>query len=592
VTNLIWIISGVPLDLPKMQSLYIFVEQRSVKLRKRADRRAVTALDTIVEPAKASLGPPAILSLCASFLALPQAAAVAWILGALVAGVASSADVLIGALAYILAGVLRHLLEQRAGRMAFSLGQTIVRDWRRRIVDRQSIATRTAVDRKASAAVATLVGPGLDQLIPWFTRYRIAELRVYVVPLVLLLVLMPLSWVTSLILLITGPVIPLFMALIGFAARDATERQLSESLSLNGAVHEWLNAAADLRLLDATPRVIAAFGGSADRLRSKTFTVLRIAFLSSSVLELFAALGVALVAVYVGFSLLGTISFGTWGAPITPTEGIFILLLVPEFFQPLRDLAAAWHDRAAASAVAEEAVKLEAALPSALQGRGASVPALPGSLAIDVHDLSVSAGGRVLHFPDFSVAAGERVALTGPSGAGKTTLLTLLAGLQRPSGGKIMVCGVPLDDDHADAWRGRISYASQFPHLFQMSVRGNVGLKDRRPAYEPVAAAISDAGVSDLVQSLPRGDLTRLGESGAGVSGGEARRLTLARAFYAGADLLLADEPTADLDDETAARTIAMLLALADRGTTLILASHDQRLLRHMDRRIALGAVT
>ncbi|MDQ0420461.1 ATP-binding cassette subfamily C protein CydD [Peteryoungia aggregata LMG 23059] len=555
--------------------------------------RAVTALDSIVEPAKAPLREAVILSLGASFLVLPQAAAVAWLLGVLIARTASLNDVLITALVFVLTGFLRHGLEQMAGRLAFGLGQQIVRDWRNRIVGRQSITTMTAIDRRASASIATLAGPGLDQLIPWFTRYRLAEMRVLVVPIVLLVVLLPISWITSLILLVTGPLIPMFMALIGFAARDATERQLSESLSLNSAVLEWLNAAADLRLLDAAPRVIEAFSESAERLRSKTLAVLRIAFLSSSVLELFAALGVALVAVYVGFSLLGTLSFGTWGAPMTPAEGIFILLLVPEFFQPLRDLAAAWHDRAAANAVAEEAVKLEVASASTLLGLGSKVPALPGMLTIEARDLSVSAViGQVLHFPDFHVGVGERVALTGPSGAGKTTLLALLAGLLRPDSGQIKVCGVPLDDDHADAWRGRLSYTGQFPHLFQASVRANIGLKQRQPDRAGVAAAIKDAGISDLIQSLPRGDLTRLGEVGAGVSGGEARRLMLARAFHAEADLLLADEPTADLDDETTDRIVATLLSLADRGTTLIIASHDERLLRHMDRRIVLGAGT
>ena len=160
--------------------------------------------------------------------------------------------------------------------------------------------------------------------------------------------------------------------------------------------------------------------------------VLRIAFLSSTVLELFSALGIALAAVYVGFSLLGTFSFGTYGAPLSVAGGIFILLMVPDFFQPLRELAAAWHDRAAALAVAGEIAELEDRAASRILGRGGEAEALAGAPTIAVRDLAFDAAGRAVRFPDFTLRPGEKLAITGESGAGKTTLLGLIAGLVRP----------------------------------------------------------------------------------------------------------------------------------------------------------------
>lgn len=558
-------------------------------MTRKRERRKASALTIVTASGMRALRLARSLALLSSLAAVGQGGIVAVIFGALAERTAGVSDVVVASLAFLLLGLLRHGLDQWAGRQAFVVGQDVVRRLRGEVLVLQSRHAPGVSEQATSAATATLAGPGLDQLLPWFTRYALAEVRVYVMPFVILAILLPISWVAALILVVTGPLIPLFMALIGYAARDATERQLSESLSLNSAVLEWLNASADLRLLDGSARVVEAFAAAAERLRLRTFAVLRIAFLSSSVLELFAALGVALVAVYVGFSLLGTFSFGAWGGPMTLAEGLLILLLVPEFFQPLRDLAAAWHDRAAANAVAAEVLKHRDATGLPILGSGGPAAPLLRPLLIEAKGLQVRRGSqKPICFPDFRIEAGERVAVVGPSGVGKTTLLGLLAGLQAADAGQILVCGYPLNDDNADAWRMRLAYAGQFPHLFQMSLRANIGLSDVYPEPARVATAVVDAGVGDILETLPRAELTRLGENGAGVSGGEARRLTLARAFYAGAEVLLADEPTADLDDATAARVIEALLALCANGTTLIVASHDDRLLRRLDRRILL----
>ena len=264
------------------------------------------------------------------------------------------------------------------------------------------------------------------------------------------------------------------MALIGFAAREASERHMAETGTLNVMLLEWLNAGADIRLLNAEGATVAGFDRAADSLRARTMAVLRIAFLSSTVLELFSALGIALAAVYVGFSLLGTFSFGTYAAPLTVAGGIFILLLVPDFFQPLRELAAAWHDRAAALAVAGEIAELEERAAPRILGKGGKAEALAGAPVIAVRGLAFGDIG----FPDFSVGPGEKLAITGESGIGKTTLLGLIAGLVRPSAGVIEVAGVPLDDTTADSWRRSIGTVGQHPHMLNASLRVNIALDD------------------------------------------------------------------------------------------------------------------
>uniref|UniRef100_UPI00356B56E2 ATP-binding cassette domain-containing protein n=1 Tax=Rhodosalinus sp. TaxID=2047741 RepID=UPI00356B56E2 len=303
-------------------------------------------------------------------------------------------------------------------------------------------------------------------------------------------------------------------------------------------------------------------------------------FLSSTILELFSALGVALVAVYVGFTLLGEIGIGHWG-DLTLAGGLFVLLLAPEFFQPLREMAAAWHDRASARAVAGELAALEDDPRPAILGRGEAAAPLDGPATLRLDGAMVMRGGARVRLPDLAVAPGEAVALTGPSGSGKSSALMAAAGLVPAETGRIEVAGRALDDATADAWRARVALVPQSVHVPDVTLRAF--LDPAGQGGDP-APALAAAGAEGVVARLPEGLDTRLGETGAGVSGGEARRLLVARAILSGAEVVLADEPTADLDSETARQVIAGLQALAARGATLLVATHDPRLVAAMDR--------
>nr|WP_321510873.1 thiol reductant ABC exporter subunit CydD [uncultured Celeribacter sp.] len=519
----------------------------------------------------------------ASLLWIVQAALVAGVFSRLLIGT-GGVSVTLGTLGFLGLYLLRLGMSYLAEGLLFRAGQTIVTTTRRGILDREA-RTQGASDQGGPGAIAALAGEKLDALVPYITRYAPAQKRVMTVPLVILALAFWQSWAVGVVFLIAGPLIPLFMALVGYAAQDASEKHMKEIGTLGDMLVDRLAALADLKLLGVVPRVADQFDAAADDLRSRTMAVLRIAFLSSTVLELFAALGVAMVAVWVGFSLLGELSWGAYGGGITPWGGIFLLLLAPDYFQPLRDLSAAWHDKAAGLAVAGELAAWEEEDRTPLLGQGITAAPLKGPAEIVLRNLQAQRGTRRIAYPDASIAPGARVALSGPSGVGKTTLLRLIAGLERRVGGEIRVAGQLLDDETADGWRARLGWMPQAPMFLDRSLRFNVGFG---AALTP--ELIETAALDGVISALPKGDLTGLGETGGGLSGGEARRVMLARALASDPDVVLADEPTADLDRETAERVTEGLLALAARGATLIVATHDPALIARMDEVLVIAA--
>lgn len=543
-----------------------------------ADAPALPSADWLA-PVRAEQGRAAGLAVLANLIWPVQAAVVAYALGGLLTG-APVSPVLVG-IGFVVLGALRAILGMKAETLADAAAIRVLRDARAHIV---AVEGRRAADSPFGGAgsISALAGEKLDLLVPFVTRYAPARARVMVVPIVILALALWQSWAVAVILMISGPLIPVFMALVGLAAKDASQRQMAEIGTMNDLLVERLSALVDIRLLGAGDAVVAGFAGAAGDLRQRTMAVLRVAFLSSTVLELFAAIGVAMVAVYVGFSLLGALDFGTWGDAMTPQAGIFLLLLAPEFYQPLRDLSAAWHDKAAADAVLADLDDWQAAQTPELPGRGGMAIPLSGPASLSLRGCILPGG---LRLPDIHVSPGETLALVGPSGAGKTSALRVMAGLLDLVSGSVTVAGQPLAPQIADAWRARIGWMSQSPHFLNASLRHNLTF-GRAGSVEH---ALAQAAVSDVVAALPQGLATRLGETGGGLSGGEARRLTLARAIHRAPDLILADEPTADLDAVTAKAVVDGLMAQAARGVTLIVATHDSDLAARMDRIIRIG---
>ena len=464
--------------------------------------------------------------------------------------------------------------------------------------------TSPAADLPSSGHVAATLSEQVDALGPYLGNFYPQQFRLKVVPLGILAVTFYVSWLAAVILMIAGPVIPLFMALIGIRAKAASEGQQEELTRMSGFLLDRVRGLETLRLFGALGQTEAQIDRVGEAFRTGTMRVLKIAFLSSTVLELFSALGIAFVAVYVGFSLLGSVTTGTWGAPLTFGGGFFVLLLAPEFFAPLRAYAAAYHDRAAGLAAKEKLQDLYSAIVAqglqsgTPEGSGKAEEKAPAPVSRQLHApevgldrVSVTLGGKSI-IRDFSleIPSGETAILTGPSGAGKTTLLDCLLGLHRPDGGRILIDGKDLLTLDLSAWRQEVCWIGQHPRLFHGSLRANLLRADPEASTEDMMQAVRLAGAAALVDSLPRGLETIIGEDGFGLSVGEKRRIALARAaLRKTAGLILADEPTAGLDDQTATDVIAGLKKMA-AGRTLILATHDPKLMSVPGNRIELDA--
>ncbi|MBB3225156.1 thiol reductant ABC exporter subunit CydD [Pseudoduganella umbonata] len=547
-------------------------------------------------PVTARRPPPAAGSLraalaigAAPLLWIPQAALLAWAVQGLADG-AGLATLASAAIAYLLLGLARASAEAWAARRLYTASRERVTVLRAAAA--RALAGRSPLDRGRlpSGAAASVLAEQAEAVLPWLVRYQPARWRAMLVLPAIALVVATQSWAAALILAGAAPLIPLFMAVIGWRARDASAAQLQLAGGMNGFLLDRLRGLSTLRALGAVDATATRLRATAEAVRAGTMRVLRIAFLSSTALELFSALGVALVAVYIGFHLLGQIDPGSWGHRLTLEQGLFILLLAPAFFEPLRELAAVWHDKAAGEAALAALDALHGdsmPLPGAL---AAPVAAPAGAVAVDVDDLHFAHAGEAPLFAGAAlhIGAGEHVALVGPSGSGKTALLSLVAGLVPAAAGTVRIGGVALDGDSAAGLRARMAWIGQKPHVFAGTVRGNVSLERPGVTTAGVSAAIDRAGLGHVQHATPDDSL---GEGGTGLSGGELVRLALARAaVLPQAGLLLADEPTAHLDRDTAAGVVDALLRLAE-GRTLVVATHDLALARRIGRVIDIGAL-
>ncbi|SDW68563.1 ATP-binding cassette, subfamily C, CydD [Variovorax sp. YR634] len=524
---------------------------------------------------------------------LPQAALLAMAVQGLASG-RGFAAVIWPAGAILLLGLLRAGCEAWGARRTFTRARAQLTALREQTAT--SLAGSSPLDRSRapSGLAASVLAEQAEALVPYLVRYQPARWRATVVPIFILCAVAAFSWVAALVLLFAAPLIPVFMAIVGWRAKAASEAQMVEMGGMNAFLLDRLRGLATLRALDAVETTAQRLGDAAHSLRRRTMAVLRIAFLSSAVLELFSALGVAMVAAYVGFHLLGSLGFGAWGRTLSLGEGLFVLLLAPAFFEPLRELSAVWHDRAAGEAALEALDRLQRndlPLPGANASLMRAATGVPvGAPTIVIHNLHFSWPGEqheVFEGYELRIAAGEHIALMGPSGSGKTALLSILAGLVPATRGEISIGGVALTDHTVAALRQRMTWMGQAPHVFAGSVETNVALGRVGVDTPQVAEAMRFASLEAVTQAHPG---VTLGEGGHGLSGGEAVRLALARvAVHPHADLLLVDEPTAHLDTETAERVADALVALA-RGKTLVVATHDPVLAARMDRAVNLGA--
>jgi len=472
----------------------------------------------------------------------------------------------------VLARALLTLCAERQGAAASAV---LKRDVRSHLYRRlQSLGPAGTVGEEAAPLVET-VSTAVEGLDGYVARFLPQAVLAALIPFCMLLFVLGTDWRPGLVLLFSAPFIPLFMVLIARGSEAIHRRQWEQLSRMAGYLLDLIQGLPDLRLFAAAKREAAEVARVSAAYREATMAVLRVAFLSALTLEFFAAMGTAVVAVIIGFRLLaGALTLG---------DGLFILFLAPEFYLPLRNLGLSHHARMQALAAAERIFRL-VSLPEAA-GFDGRLPLQAGPPSVRFDAVSFQYGGKRggVTAVDLELPAGSITALAGGSGAGKTTLARLLVGLSRPESGQITVNGIDLADLSPAAWRARLTWVPQKPFFFSGTMRENLVLGCPVATEEEIAAALADAGATEFIDRLPLRLDTLLGDRGAGLSGGEKRRLALARAFLRQATLVVLDEPTAGLDaaNEQLVGNAVRRLAL---GRTVLVISHREETLRQVER--------
>lgn len=420
----------------------------------------------------------------------------------------------------------------------------------------------------------------------FYSRFLPQRISATVVPLAILVFAFATDWLAGLLLLLTAPLIPLFMILIGIGAEKLAREQFRSLARLGGWFLDQVQGAATIRLFRAEDRARRQVEQRTHALRRETMRVLRLAFLSSAVLEFFSAVAIASLAMYIGLGLLGYLTFGP--APdLTLQSGLFLLLLAPEFFQPLRALSQGWHDRADAAAAAGEVRKMLALPPARPRAGEGLAPVAPRRCRVELRGVSFAHPDRdvLLRNLDLEIDAGLKIVLVGPSGSGKSSLISMLAGFAEPSSGEIALDGRPLARFSDAALRDHVAWLGQRPVLFAGTIAENIALGWESASRDQIARIADQAGVGEFADRLPEGLDSPVGEDGYGLSGGQAQRVALARALLRPRPLVLLDEPTANLDDESEAFVLeALENLLSERSATVICAAHRAATMAWADR--------
>ncbi|MCC8429546.1 thiol reductant ABC exporter subunit CydD [Reyranella aquatilis] len=516
----------------------------------------------IAAAAKSGVRRASVLGALAAALAVPQA----WLLANAIAPVVMQKASVSSALPWLLPVLpllgVRFVLAAASGRSALAAAAKVKSRIRSMLLRHLASLGPAATAGRSTGEAATVVLEGVDALDAYVSRY-LAHLGVLaVLPLLVLAVVLPRDWISGLVLLATAPVIPLFMVLLGLGAERLNRQQWLRLMRLSGRLLDGLQRLTTLRLLNAGDREAERLAEAAEDYRRSTMAVLRVAFLTTLALEFFAVVGIALVAVLIGFRLLdGELDFET---------AFFVLLLAPEFYAPLRQLGLDYHARMESLAAVERILDLRATTPLPA---GTRRPPLGTAITIecDAVGFAWEPDRPAVRELSLRIAPGEIVALVGPSGSGKSTLLSLLLGFVHPQSGRILVNGHDLAGLDPAHWLGHVAVVPQRPHMFAGSVLDNIRLGNPDAGLDQVRAAARRAAADAFIMALPQGYDTPLGEHGETLSGGQVQRVALARAFLKEqAGVLLLDEGTAGLDRDTEAAVVDAIRRLAIGRTTLI----------------------
>ena len=481
--------------------------------------------------------------------------------------------------------IVRTVAAYARERLSFTAGVRLRQTLRAEVLNKLERLGPSFIHGKPAGSWASIVLEHIEDLHEFYAKYLPQVSLAAFIPLIILACVFPINWAGGLILLATAPLIPLFMILVGWGAAEANRKNFAALSRLSGHFLDRLKGLPTLKLFSREQGELDHIEQASEEFRSRTMSVLKMAFLSSAVLEFFAAVSIAVLAVYFGFSYLGYLDFGHYGQSITLFTGMFVLILAPEFYQPLRDMGTHYHAKAQAVGAAEALTEL--LQQPELHRHGDQQ--VEGPLTIVARDLRVlSHDERCLLGPlNFQIEPGKHIGLVGPSGAGKTSLLNALLGFL-PVTGQLTVNGVDFSELDRTSYRKQLAWLGQSPQLFQASIRDNVALASPQMHDDEVQHLLQQARVDELTRQ-PDGIHYVVGEQGMGISVGQAQRIALARALAQHAFVYLLDEPTASLDSVNQG-LVQQSLNQAIAGKTSLVITHKLEELKMCDEILVLDA--
>lgn len=451
----------------------------------------------------------------------------------------------------------------------------------------------TQLSRLKTGELTSTLIEQIEALHGFFSDYFPQMTIAVILPLIILIVVFLQNWVAGCVLLITAPLIPLFMALIGMGTAKLNQDNFKALAEMSAHFLDRLQGLTTLVLFNRARTQIHSIETTTNDYREKTMRILRVAFLSTAALELFSTVSIAIIAVYLGLGLLGFIKIGFAGVTITLKHALFILLLAPEFFMPLRQLGTFYHARSEAMGAADELLKIMA-IKSDLDTQQTSLAPkeadalTTGILAFEQVNFSYHSHKKILSDFNAIFHPGECVGIAGPSGVGKSTVINLIAKFLYPQSGTMTVNTIDLNQINDNTWREYIALLHQHPRLFYGTIADNIRFAKQNATADDIEMAARVTGVLDFTHVFPEGLNTWVGEHNVGLSGGQIQRIALARIYLKNAPFILLDEPTAHLDQQNTAIILQLLKLWRSNHKTVIVASHDAALLKQMDHIITL----
>lgn len=488
-------------------------------------------------------------------------------------------------------GGLLVVLAARAGLTYWSgitgvkLAAKVKRDFRIALLKKFSNSPVQASLKGQSGQKVSVMMDAVDEIDPYFSRYVPQVIQSSIIPIMILIAAFSQHVNTGLIILITAPFIPIFMIVVGLKTKKKSEEQMDKLNAFSGTFLDTLQGLTTLKLFGRSAKQQKTIENSSLSFRDATMEVLRIAFLSSLMLEFISMLAIGLIALEVGLQLVvfENVTFFT---------AFFVLVLAPEFYLYLKELGSAFHTGRGSMGAAKKVTDELAVEENPIEWGDASFQKKQVPPAIQLKNLGFRYGDQGFAIENITVdiLPFTQLALIGRSGAGKSTLLNLMAGLIRPSEGEVLVDGKPLYEYEEKAWFERVSYISQIPYLFSGTIADNIAIGGKADAtQEEIRSAAEKAGILPLIESLPEGFETKIGEAGRGLSGGEKQRLALARAFLKKPSVILFDEPTTGLDLQTERILQASMKELA-KTSTVITVAHRLHTIKQADTILLLEA--